>query len=31
VEEVDSTAVIGPNATVKVDAYTNLIVTLHDS
>jgi len=31
VEEVDSTAVIGPNATVKVDAYTNLIVTLHHS
>ena len=29
VEEQDSTAVIGPNATVDVDAYANLIVTLH--
>ncbi|MCB0114072.1 MAG: hydantoinase/oxoprolinase family protein, partial [Caldilineaceae bacterium] len=29
VEEKDSTAVIGPNATVLVDANSNLIVTLH--
>jgi len=29
VEEKDSTAVIGPNATVVVDANSNLIVTLH--
>ncbi len=29
VEEKDSTAVIGPNATVRVDEYQNLIVTLH--
>ena len=29
VEERDSTAVIGPQATVTVDPYANLIVTLH--
>jgi N-methylhydantoinase A/oxoprolinase/acetone carboxylase beta subunit len=29
VEEKDSTAVIGPAATVMIDAYANLIVTLH--
>jgi N-methylhydantoinase A/oxoprolinase/acetone carboxylase beta subunit len=29
VEEKDSTAVIGPDATVTIDAYANLIVTLH--
>ncbi len=29
VEERDSTAVIGPDATVRVDAFANLIVTLH--
>jgi N-methylhydantoinase A/oxoprolinase/acetone carboxylase beta subunit len=29
VEEKDSTAVIGPNATVTVDDYANLVVTLH--
>ena len=29
VEEKDSTAVIGPHATVRVDEYQNLIVTLH--
>jgi N-methylhydantoinase A/oxoprolinase/acetone carboxylase beta subunit len=27
VEEVDSTAVIGPGTTVTVDAYANLVVT----
>ena len=29
IEERDSTAVIGPGATVRVDATANLIVTLH--
>ena len=29
VEERDSTAVIGPDATVTVDRFTNLLVTLH--
>jgi hypothetical protein len=30
VEERDSTAVIGPHATVTVDAHANLIVTLEE-
>jgi N-methylhydantoinase A len=29
VEEVDSTAVIGPNTSVTVDSFANLVVTLH--
>jgi N-methylhydantoinase A/oxoprolinase/acetone carboxylase beta subunit len=29
VEEVDSTAVIGPGTTVTVDAYANLVATFH--
>jgi N-methylhydantoinase A/oxoprolinase/acetone carboxylase beta subunit len=29
VEERDSTAVIGPDATVTVDRFTNLLVDLH--
>lgn len=31
VEERDSTAVVGPNATATIDEYLNLIVTLHHS
>jgi N-methylhydantoinase A len=29
IEEIDSTAVIGPNTSVKVDGFANLVVTLH--
>jgi N-methylhydantoinase A len=30
VEEVDSTAIIGPEATVTVDRFANLIVSLNE-
>jgi N-methylhydantoinase A len=29
IEEIDSTAVIGPDTSVKVDSFANLVVTLH--
>jgi N-methylhydantoinase A len=31
VEDIDSTAVIGPDTSVEIDAYGNLIATLHDA